>query len=222
MQAELANTTAIPSLKQEVAQYRHLIETVVKKAIELGHESHLKKYVSHSRSPIYIFFAFHVWGSFHIAPVRPEGGQRRHNNRRSIILMHAIIKEHRSHFDSIKHLNAWRASAAAGHVNDIDLDWLTCHLALGRNGLWASLAACAGHTCRPKNLLTCQLAWPLLQSGIFHTKTDRYSRLGENPFTMAALQSLLADRITAGDIDGSLVISILKVRLSSISCKSQD
>ena len=52
---------------------------------------------------------------------------------------------------------------------------------------------------------------------ISHTETDGYSRLGENPFTMAALQSLLADRITAGDIDGSLVISILKVRLSPVA-----
>ena len=152
-QAELANTTAIPSLKQEVARYRHLIETVVRKAIELGHESHLKKYVLHSRSPIHIFFTFLVWVSFHITPVRSVGRQRRYNNRHSMFLMHAIIKAHHLHPDSIKQWKAWRATAANGHINDIDHVWLACHRAPSRSGLRASSAAFAVHTCRPKHLL---------------------------------------------------------------------
>jgi hypothetical protein len=40
---------------------------------------------------------------------------------------------------------------------------------------------------------------------------NSFPRLGENPFTMSALNSFLVDRITASDIDGSLVRSILKV-----------
>jgi hypothetical protein len=36
-------------------------------------------------------------------------------------------------------------------------------------------------------------------------------RLGENPFTMSALQSFLVDRINALDMDGELVKSILMV-----------
>jgi hypothetical protein len=40
---------------------------------------------------------------------------------------------------------------------------------------------------------------------------NSFPRLGENPFTMSALNSFLVDRITAGDIDGSLVTSILRV-----------
>ncbi len=44
-QAELANTTAIPSLKQEVAQFRKVIETVAVQALRFGHPAHLAKYV---------------------------------------------------------------------------------------------------------------------------------------------------------------------------------
>jgi hypothetical protein len=44
-QAELANTTAIPSLKQEVAQFRKTIETVAVQALRFGHPAHLAKYV---------------------------------------------------------------------------------------------------------------------------------------------------------------------------------
>jgi AT hook motif len=45
-QAELANTTAIPSLKQEVAQFRKTIETMAVQALRFGHPAHLAKYVS--------------------------------------------------------------------------------------------------------------------------------------------------------------------------------
>jgi hypothetical protein len=44
-QAELANTTAIPNLKQEVAQFRKTIETMAVQALRFGHPSHLAKYV---------------------------------------------------------------------------------------------------------------------------------------------------------------------------------
>ncbi len=44
-QAELANTTAIPSLKQEVAQFRKTIETMASQALRFGHPAHLAKYV---------------------------------------------------------------------------------------------------------------------------------------------------------------------------------
>ena len=44
-QAELANTTAIPSLKQEVAQFRKMIETMAVQALRFGHPAHLAKYV---------------------------------------------------------------------------------------------------------------------------------------------------------------------------------
>lgn len=44
-QAELANTTAIPSLKQEVAQFRKTIETMADQALRFGHPAHLAKYV---------------------------------------------------------------------------------------------------------------------------------------------------------------------------------
>ncbi len=44
-QAELANTTAIPSLKQEVAQFRKTIETMANQALHFGHPAHLAKYV---------------------------------------------------------------------------------------------------------------------------------------------------------------------------------
>jgi hypothetical protein len=44
-QAELANTTAIPSLKQEVAQFRRTIEIMVTQALRFGHPAHLAKYV---------------------------------------------------------------------------------------------------------------------------------------------------------------------------------
>ena len=37
-------------------------------------------------------------------------------------------------------------------------------------------------------------------------------RLGENQWTMSALYAFMLDRVTAGDLDGTLVISILKVR----------
>ena len=45
-QAELANIATVPVLKEEVARYRRLMENVVNKASEIGHESHLRKYVS--------------------------------------------------------------------------------------------------------------------------------------------------------------------------------
>lgn len=44
-QAELANTTAIPILKQEVAQFRKTIETIAVQALQYGHSAHLAKYV---------------------------------------------------------------------------------------------------------------------------------------------------------------------------------
>lgn len=50
-QAELANTTAIPSLKQEVAQFRKTIETMAVQALRFGHPAHLAKYVSPNLSP---------------------------------------------------------------------------------------------------------------------------------------------------------------------------
>jgi hypothetical protein len=44
-QAENANSSNVPSLKGEVGQYRRLMESVAKTAVELGHPAHLKKYV---------------------------------------------------------------------------------------------------------------------------------------------------------------------------------
>lgn len=44
-QAELANTADIPSLKQEVAQFRKTIETMADQALRFGHPAHLAKYV---------------------------------------------------------------------------------------------------------------------------------------------------------------------------------
>jgi hypothetical protein len=44
-QAELANTAAIPSLKQEVAQFRRTIQTMATQALLFGHPAHLAKYV---------------------------------------------------------------------------------------------------------------------------------------------------------------------------------
>lgn len=50
-QAELANAAAIPSLKQEVAQFRRTIQTMATEALRFGHPAHLAKYV-------YIFPSF--------------------------------------------------------------------------------------------------------------------------------------------------------------------
>ena len=44
-QAENTNSAAVPSLKEEVGQYRRLMQSVAEKAVELGHPAHLKKYV---------------------------------------------------------------------------------------------------------------------------------------------------------------------------------
>jgi hypothetical protein len=46
---------------------------------------------------------------------------------------------------------------------------------------------------------------------IFSMEANFSFRLGENPFTMSALQSFLVDRINALDMDGNLVKSILMV-----------
>src|SRR5256885_7534127 len=44
-QAENANSATVPSLKDQVGQYRRLMQNVAKTTIELGHPAHLKKYV---------------------------------------------------------------------------------------------------------------------------------------------------------------------------------
>ena len=44
-QAENANSTAVPTIKEEVARYRRLMELVTKQAVVLGHPAHLTKYV---------------------------------------------------------------------------------------------------------------------------------------------------------------------------------
>lgn len=44
-QAENTNSTAVPSIKEEVARYRRLMEKVTRMAVEFGHEAHLTKYV---------------------------------------------------------------------------------------------------------------------------------------------------------------------------------
>ena len=44
-QAELANTTAIPTLKDEAIRHRRLMESVAKKTLEMGHGSIIERYV---------------------------------------------------------------------------------------------------------------------------------------------------------------------------------
>jgi hypothetical protein len=44
-QAENANSAAVPTLKDQVGQYRRLMQYVAKEALEWGHTAHLKKYV---------------------------------------------------------------------------------------------------------------------------------------------------------------------------------
>ena len=57
-QAELANTSDIPSLKQEVAQFRNTIETMAVQALRFGHPAHLAKYVLSHLCPILL--SFHI------------------------------------------------------------------------------------------------------------------------------------------------------------------
>ncbi len=57
-QAENANSTAIPSIKEEVARYRRLMELVTKQAVVLGHPAHLTKYVCN------LFLSLHPWRGF--------------------------------------------------------------------------------------------------------------------------------------------------------------
>jgi hypothetical protein len=59
-QAELANTTAIPSLKQEVAQFRRTIETMAVQALRFGHPAHLAKYVLPHLCPLFISFCLQM------------------------------------------------------------------------------------------------------------------------------------------------------------------
>jgi hypothetical protein len=54
-QAENANSSNVASLKEEVGQYRRLMQEVAKTAVELGHPAHLKKYVY--TSPFFPFMA---------------------------------------------------------------------------------------------------------------------------------------------------------------------
>lgn len=44
-QAENTNSATVPALKDQVAQYRRLMQHVAKEAVEWGHPAHLKKYV---------------------------------------------------------------------------------------------------------------------------------------------------------------------------------
>jgi hypothetical protein len=44
-QAENTNSATVPSLKEQVGQYRRLMQNVAKAAVEWGHPAHLKKYV---------------------------------------------------------------------------------------------------------------------------------------------------------------------------------
>lgn len=55
-QAELANTTAIPGLKAEVATFRKTMETVCVQALRFGHPSHLAKYVLPFCNPLLHMF----------------------------------------------------------------------------------------------------------------------------------------------------------------------
>lgn len=55
-QAELANTSAIPSLKQEVGQFRKTIENMAVQALRFGHPTHLAKYVCPHLSAIILSF----------------------------------------------------------------------------------------------------------------------------------------------------------------------
>ena len=48
-----------------------------------------------------------------------------------------------------------------------------------------------------------------------------FIRLGENPYTMSAIQSFLLDRVTVGDNDGALVTSILRVSKSAIVYRAE-
>jgi hypothetical protein len=50
-QAELGNSATVPTLKAEVARYRDLVENITTKALEMGHPSHLQKYVFSLPSP---------------------------------------------------------------------------------------------------------------------------------------------------------------------------
>jgi hypothetical protein len=56
-QAENANTTAVPSLKEEVAQFRKTVETMSVQAVRFGHPSHLAKYVFSSSPKPYLLRA---------------------------------------------------------------------------------------------------------------------------------------------------------------------
>jgi hypothetical protein len=44
-QAENTNSTTVPNLRDQVGQYRRLMQIVAKEAVEWGHPAHLKKYV---------------------------------------------------------------------------------------------------------------------------------------------------------------------------------
>jgi hypothetical protein len=44
-QAENTNSTTVPSLKDQVGQYRRLMQNVAEEAVRWGHPAHLKKYV---------------------------------------------------------------------------------------------------------------------------------------------------------------------------------
>lgn len=67
-QAELANTSDIPSLKQKVAQFRKTVETMAVQALQLGHPAHLAKYVLSHLCPVFL-------------PVRIEGGLEKASRR---------------------------------------------------------------------------------------------------------------------------------------------
>jgi hypothetical protein len=108
-QAELANTAAIPSLKQEVSQFRKTIETMAVQALRFGHPAHLAKYVYTPPSfPLLLIFLSMETG---ITRSHLESHLCRDEQNGSILLQH--LQSHNKGLD-----NGYRTKAVCRELHD--------------------------------------------------------------------------------------------------------
>ena len=190
--AELPNAASaayIPQLKEDVAHYRQIVETVVIRSLQHAHPAILKRYVVLSLFPTVVMFFRALLAAIKIMM---ELSSFVYGSKYT---GHGLLVDYES-----PHVITEIPCGSDWHAREIDstssldsLDILRCRI------------SCLSGTKEESSTHFYEVSLLIV-----------FFRLGENQWTMSALYAFMLDRVTVLDFDSTLIISILKVRSSGL------
>ena len=190
--AELPNAATaayIPQLKEDVAHYRQIVETVVNRSLQHAHPAILKRYVIPTLFSAGVKFVHAL-----------------------LVAFQTMIKT--SFFDSrlacagrgVDRESPYWVTDRLG-VSDFRVRDICSTAPLDSLGILPCRISCLRETNEESPTHFCEISLLIV-----------FCRLGENQWTMSALYAFMLDRVTVLDFDSTLIISILKVCTSDLLC----